>query len=56
MAKIEKQIGILLNGGPRAEICEKLLENVVFFCMLSCQNTVNTSVYTVFFTHSQKTM
>ena len=27
------------------KICGKLLENVVFFCMLSCQNTVNTSVF-----------
>ena len=25
--------------------CEKLLENIVFFCMLSCQNTANTSVF-----------
>ena len=25
--------------------CEKWLENVVFFCMLSCQNTVNISVF-----------
>ena len=25
--------------------CEKLFQNIVFFCMLSCQNTVNTSVF-----------
>jgi len=25
--------------------CEKLLQNIVFFFMLSCQNTVNTSVF-----------
>ena len=24
--------------------CEKLVQNIVFFCMLSCQNTVNTGV------------
>ena len=34
-----------LNGGARAENYEKLFENIVFFCMLSCQNTVNTSVF-----------
>ena len=34
-----------LNGGARAE---KLCQNIVFFCMLSCQNTVNTSVFSWF--------
>ena len=35
-----------LNGGARAEqLCDKLFQNIVFFCMLSCQNTVNTGVF-----------
>ena len=25
--------------------CEKLFQNIVFFCVLSCQNTVNTTVF-----------
>ena len=25
--------------------CEQSFQNIVFFCMLSCQNTVNTSVF-----------
>ena len=25
--------------------CEKLFQNIVFVCMLSCQNTVNTGVF-----------
>ena len=25
--------------------CEKLFQNIVFFCMLSCQNTVNTTAF-----------
>ena len=35
----------VLNWGAQAAECENLFQNIVFFCMLSCQNTASTSVF-----------
>ena len=34
-----------LNWGAQAQKCEKVFQSIVFVCMLSCQNTANTSVF-----------
>ena len=35
----------VLNWGAQTAECENLFQNMVFFCMLSCQNTASTSVF-----------
>ena len=34
-----------VNCGARATNCEKLFQNIVIFCILSCQNTADTNVF-----------
>ena len=40
----QKMIDFLLDEHELKK-CEKLFQNIVFFCMLSCQNIVNTTVF-----------
>ena len=45
MAKtLQKMIGFLLDEHELKK-CEKVFQNMFFFCMWSCQNTVNTTVF-----------
>ena len=45
MAKTQQKMIDFLLDEHELKKCEKLFQNIVFFCMLSCQNTVNTTVF-----------
>ena len=45
MAKIGLKIIDFWPEGHEPKNREKLLPNIVFFCILSCQNAANTSVF-----------
>ena len=44
MAKTQQKMINFLLDEHELKKCEKLFQNIVFFCMLSCQNTVDTTV------------
>ena len=45
MAKTQQKMMDFFLGEHELKKCEKLFQNIVFFCVLSCQNTVNTTVF-----------
>ena len=45
MAKTQQKMIDFLLDEHELKKCEKLFQNIVFFCMLSCQNSVNTTVF-----------